>query len=407
MTTSRPERRRRAIIPGVTPPAERPGAVPPPGRAVGGRWAALVLASRIIAVVMALGLLLIDGFSDRDAVLGIAGLAWAAVSTAALLQARALRGRLAFWLADAGVVLALVLASGDWRSPFYLLWLTTLAAPAVHLRLRTATAAGAAAALAFLGVAFLGGPEPGTLGPTSSETLAIHLALPLLLVVALAFAADVLRRLERTQREAATLALTAERRRIAVELHDSAKQRVHVAHLLLTALLDRLDESERELGTQAIVELEGATAELDTTVAGLHSPLAGRTLEQALRERAAQLDAAGGPTVAVEGRAGPLSEPLATHAFRVGVEAMTNAVRHARAEHVRAVVASYPDRFCLDVVDDGCGMSADGTAGGSGIRAMHTRAATLGGRLRVGPGPGGRGTAVRLEIPRGAGGAAG
>ena len=86
---------------------------------------------------------------------------------------------------------------------------------------------------------------PGRLQLVSSETLAIHLSLPFLLVCALAYAADALRRLgeERTLRE--RLAIEAERKRIAWDLHDSAKQRIHAAHLLVSSLDGRVERAGR------------------------------------------------------------------------------------------------------------------------------------------------------------------
>ena len=48
------------------------------------------------------------------------------------------------------------------------------------------------------------------------------------------------------------LAIEAERKRIAWELHDSAKQRVHAAHLVLSLLEPRLEGGERETLDQAI-----------------------------------------------------------------------------------------------------------------------------------------------------------
>ncbi len=368
--------------------------------AVGRRWTVMLLASRVVALVMALGLLALGDFTDEDVVLASLGAGYATVSTAVLLGGRGLARRPLAWAADSAAALTLVAASGDWRSPFYLLWLTTLALPGVRVGLRMAAGLSAAAVGAFLVVAFFGGPEPRTLGATSSETLAIHLALPVLLILSLAYAADVLRRLERAQARSEELVLVAERQRIAWELHDSAKQRVHVAHLLITALRDRLAGPERELGAQAIAELESATAEMDTTLAGLRSPLAGRLLHDALGSRAEELTTGGGPAVVVEGEAGLLPEPLATNAYRIGVEAITNAVRHAGASRVRAVVTDAPERLRLEVVDDGRGLPGGTDCAGTGLLAMRSRATTLGGTLEVGPGPGGRGTRIHLEIPR-------
>ena len=123
----------------------------------------------------------------------------------------------------------------------------------------------------------------------SSETLAIHLSLPFLLVCALAYAADALRRLgeERTLRE--RLAIEAERKRIAWDLHDSAKQRIHAAHLLVSSLAGRVEAPVDHIVARATVELESASADMDTSLAELRSPLEGRPLEEALRARAAEL----------------------------------------------------------------------------------------------------------------------
>jgi signal transduction histidine kinase len=361
------------------------------------RWGVLLLAGRAIAVTIALGLLALDGLTERELVLGVAGGGYALVSTVVALRHRRIRRLPAFWAVDGGIALLLVLASGDWRSPFYLLWLTALAVPAVRVSLRRAGMLAGVAAGGFLAVAFAGGPEPFTLDATSSETFAIHLALPALTIFGLAYAADVLRLLDRERARSAQLALDAERRRIAWELHDSAKQRVHAAHLLLTSLGGSVHGDPRL--EQAIVELESAGAEMDTTLAGLRSPLEGRPLHEALARRAAELTAAGGPRVDVSGSAPPLPEPLATHAYRIGVEALTNAIRHAGATHVHARIGGHAEALVLDVCDDGGGFEPRPGRAGTGLQAMHSRAASLGGRLQVGPAPGDNGTRVHLEIP--------
>ena len=190
------------------------------------RWSVLLLAARAAALTMAVGLLALGGLSERELVLAVTGGAYTVASTFVALRSEGVRRLPAFWAVDGGVPLMLVLASGDWRSPFYLLWLTALAVPAVRLSLPRAAFLGGVATVAFLAVAFAGGPEPFGLDATSSETFAIHLALPALTVCGVAYAADVLRLLERERARSEQLSLEAERRRIAWELHDSAKQRV-------------------------------------------------------------------------------------------------------------------------------------------------------------------------------------
>jgi signal transduction histidine kinase len=68
------------------------------------------------------------------------------------------------------------------------------------------------------------------------EILATHLTLPVVITLGLASASDILRRLKDEQSRAQHLAVETERRRIAWELHDSAKQRLHAAHLVLSSL---------------------------------------------------------------------------------------------------------------------------------------------------------------------------
>jgi signal transduction histidine kinase len=98
-----------------------------------------------------------------------------------------------------------------------------------------------------------------------------------------------------------------------------------------------------------------------------------------------------------------LGPPGALHALRIVQEAITNALRHARAHTIRVRTGEekgpkgVPGVF-VEVADDGVGMGPRGAAGGRGLGNMAHRAAELGGRLEVVSG--GRGTCVRLWIPR-------
>jgi hypothetical protein len=108
------------------------------------------------------------------------------LSTAVLAWLPKVRSSPIAWAADAGLTLLFVLQSEDWRSPFYLVWLSSLALPATALPLRRAAWLAAGSSLAYLLVAIIGGPVPGRLQLVSSETLAIHVSLPFLLVASLA-----------------------------------------------------------------------------------------------------------------------------------------------------------------------------------------------------------------------------
>jgi signal transduction histidine kinase len=321
------------------------------------------------------------------------------LSTAAAAASPALRRRPLAWAIDSAIALGCVLAYGDWRSPFYLLWLTTLALPAIAVAPRRGLWLGFAASLSFFIVAVIGGPAWGGLQVSSAETLAIHLTLPLLLVPSLAYATDALRRLDRERAERERLAIRGERQRIAWELHDSAKQRLHAAHLLVSSLHGRVPREVARTVGRASVELESAAAEMDTSLAELRSPLEGRPLEQALRERAEELAPDGRPRITVHGSSPPLSPLVGAHVYRIGSEAITNALRHADATTIDVSIDAPGSRLQLRVRDNGRGLPRDRRPGASGLFAMESRAATIGGRLELGSAGNGTGTTVFLEVP--------
>jgi signal transduction histidine kinase len=217
-----------------------------------------------------------------------------------------------------------------------------------------------------------------------------------MLVVALAYAAEALRRLsaERSARE--RLAIEAERKRIAWELHDSAKQRLHAAHLLVTSLQGRVASPLHATVARAAVELESAASDMDTSLAELRSPLEGRRLDEALRERAVELAAGGGPQIEVHGQAPELPPLVGAHAYRIAGEALTNALRHADAKTIAVTFSSPPGLLRVAVRDDGRGLPDTTRPGANGLLAMENRAATIGARLTV---TSGDGTLIELDIP--------
>jgi hypothetical protein len=136
------------------------------------RWLVLLVAARLAATAFAAALIVWGGPTTLELLLLIYGPA----STALLVAVPSLRRSPWVWTVDFVAALALILASNDWRSPFYLLWLVTLALPATTLPLRKAAGLAVAAPLAFLFVAIIGGPAPGQ-DIRSAETLAIHQSL--------------------------------------------------------------------------------------------------------------------------------------------------------------------------------------------------------------------------------------
>ncbi|MBW1861527.1 MAG: PAS domain-containing protein [Deltaproteobacteria bacterium] len=97
---------------------------------------------------------------------------------------------------------------------------------------------------------------------------------------------------------------------------------------------------------------------------------------------------------------------LATAAYRVAQEALTNVARHSYAGHVDVGLKHEGTMLTLSVVDDGRGFNADllSESDSLGIAGMRERATLVGGNLEL-ESQTGKGTCVRLRVPvRGPGG---
>lgn len=82
-------------------------------------------------------------------------------------------------------------------------------------------------------------------------------------------------------------------------------------------------------------------------------------------------------------------------------EAVSNALRHGEAEHVRVEVEFRPETISMRVVDDGCGFVPGDFAGDPsrlGLVSMRLRAEQLGGSLTIESAPG-RGSSIVVNIP--------
>ena len=366
------------------------------------RWLWLFAASRLVATAVAVTLLFMHRLTPYDEILATVGALYGGLSTLGAVRSSWLQGRLLVWVLDGCAVLGLVLASGEWRSPFYLLALTALVLPATSLSSRRAFAYAVGFTLAYFAVSLGTGIDWATLDASPRlESLATHLMVPLLVALALSYSADLMERLRREAERSARLAVEAERRRIALDLHDSAKQRVHASHLVLSSVRGKLGEEPGSAGVdQAMGELRGAIADMDSSVTELGTPLDGRRLDQALRDRAAELGSAADVSIDVRGETPDLPTFIAVHAFRVASEAMTNAVRHASASRIEVELDGGPGELTVVVADDGQGMPPERRPASHGLQSMSARAERLGARLEIAsPSPAGQGTSVRLEVP--------
>jgi signal transduction histidine kinase len=382
----------------------RPALLEPAGAPSRRGWLSLLAMTRVLAAVVAVVLLAVHHVSDHDPALIGLTLAWTALSLTLFARSEEWQRWGWAWALDGAAAIALVWLSEDWRSPFYVFALTTLVLPATSLPFRSALVWGCGFTLAYLAVAIETELDAGTLRSSIHvEIVATHLMVPIVVALALAYAAELLERLQVERERSERLAIQTERQRIAWELHDSAKQRVHAAHLVLSAAVTRADDGVRGGIEHALTELGAAAADMDTSVAELRAPLDSRPVDELLRRRAQELAAVGGATIDVRGSLPSLAPLVAVHAYRIASEALTNAVRHSGARRIGVTLAEGPGGCAVVVADDGVGMPARPRPGSHGMRTMRARAESIGGRLDVRAGDDGGGTVVALTLPPGGG----
>jgi signal transduction histidine kinase len=91
-----------------------------------------------------------------------------------------------------------------------------------------------------------------------------------------------------------------------------------------------------------------------------------------------------------------LSQELETTVYRLVQEALTNVVKHARAEHAAVRVTARAAELELEVSDDGHGFDRGAAVGGFGLAGMRERVALNGGVLEIRPAS--PGTVVRAVL---------
>jgi signal transduction histidine kinase len=206
-------------------------------------------------------------------------------------------------------------------------------------------------------------------------------------------------RLERERDAQARIAVTAERARIARELHDVVAHNVSVMVVQADGASYALDaEPERarqalaaisDTGRQALAEMRRLLGVLrKETAASELAPLPG--IEE-LAELLDQARAAGLP-VDFEVTGAPRSLPggAALAAYRIVQESLTNARKHAGPRASATVTLRYcEDALMLTIADDGRGAAAVTGGGGHGLTGMRERVTLYGGTLTAGPRPGG------------------
>lgn len=224
---------------------------------------------------------------------------------------------------------------------------------------------------------------------------------------------DLLAQTERTQTEAEKRAVLEERARIAREMHDVLAHHLSMIAVQTETAPYRLQGLSNEVCTEFAVLNDAARAALTDTRAllgALHSEQRPERCPQPVLTDVPELvGAARRAGVAVElrmpARTDALRPVIASSAYRIVQEALSNAARHAPAAAVTVTVERHLDRLGLQVRNSQLQTPpntsvADGT--GHGLAGMRERVALLEGTLAAGPADDG-GYVVAAVLPTGAG----
>jgi signal transduction histidine kinase/ligand-binding sensor domain-containing protein len=215
------------------------------------------------------------------------------------------------------------------------------------------------------------------------------------------------------QFSAALEARVDERTRIARELHDTLLQSFQGVLLVFQSVSNLLparpDEAKQRMesaldqASDAITEGREAVHELRT--GGLSTVDLGEAMSKFGKELLSGATTETGPqfSVQVEGTPRPLNPIIRDEAYRIGVESLRNAVRHANALRIEVDIRYGEDGLGLRIRDDGKGidpvvLGQEQIAGHWGLRGMRERAKLIGGTFEVWSQLG-TGTETELAIP--------
>jgi signal transduction histidine kinase len=204
-------------------------------------------------------------------------------------------------------------------------------------------------------------------------------------------------------------ARAAERTRVAQELHDTLLQGVLSASMQLHAAADELPEdSPVRPALNRILELMGQVIEETRSVLlGLRSSMDKvQDLETSFLRVPQELSLQQRVDfrVVVRGASRPLRPAVRDEVYRIGREALINAFRHSRANHIELELEYAVKQLRVLVRDDGCGIGRrilrSGRSRHWGLSGMRERAARIGARLKI-LNRSGSGAEVELRVPSG------
>lgn len=199
-------------------------------------------------------------------------------------------------------------------------------------------------------------------------------------------------------------AVIEERQRLARELHDAVSQQLFAISMTATAVGRTIERDwERAKRQVQLIEEMAAVAQSEMRALLLHLRpvhLDGKNLGQALTALVEELKQKVPMAITLEVDESISLPPQAEdHLFRIAQEALSNTLRHSKADSMYISLQRVDDNVHMTLQDSGIGFDLEAKKQTSyGLLTMEERVNELGGSLRMISEPG-QGTTIHLWVP--------
>ena len=199
-------------------------------------------------------------------------------------------------------------------------------------------------------------------------------------------------------------AVTEERQRLARELHDAVSQQLFAISMTATALARTMDKDFAKAQRQvSLIEEMAAVAQSEMRALLLHLRpihLEGKRLAQGMYELVQELRAKVPIDIQLEmDDEVQLPRGIEDHLFRIVQEALSNTLRHSKADKLEVRLQRKPEYVRLLIRDNGIGFDMNVRKTASyGIVSMQERVNEIGGSIHILSAPG-KGTRIDIRVP--------
>ncbi|HEL1587197.1 TPA: sensor histidine kinase [Streptococcus suis] len=195
-----------------------------------------------------------------------------------------------------------------------------------------------------------------------------------------------------------------ERKRIARELHDTVSQELFASSMILSGIAGNLTSIDAAtLQTQLLSVKEMLeSAQKDLRILLLHlrpSELDGRNLVDGFELILREVEDKSSIQVHFQHQVDQLPKAIEDHLFRIAQEIISNALRHAKAQHLDVFLIQKEAELQLKITDDGIGMQVEQEEEVSyGLKNIQERVEDMAGTIKIRTAPQ-KGVSIDIRIP--------